>query len=139
MSDGRYTDQFVKEKFAKSDKWVGDNLIFEVIMGSQAYGCNTVDSDYDIVGVFMNKHEHLFPQSYDRVLGFDELPNLANLEFKGEKNRIVFENGKDCKGEWHSLTNFFFLASKHGSPNMIETLFTKRNLITYALPMFWNI
>lgn len=139
MSDGRYTDQFVKEKFAKSDKWISDNLIFEVIMGSQAYGCNTVDSDYDIVGVFMNKHEHLFPQSYDRILGFDELPNLANLEFKGEKNRIVFENGKDCEGEWHSLTNFFFLASKHGSPNMIETLFTKRNLITYAHPMFWNI
>lgn len=134
-----YTDTFVKERFTKEEQWLRDNLIFEVIMGSQAYGCQTSESDTDIVGIVMNKHEHLFPQSYDYILGFDQLPNFKNKSINGPDARVIMENGKDLEGAWHSLTDFFFLTSQKGSPNMVETLFTNRNLITYAHNIFWML
>jgi len=134
-----YTDIFVKERFNKKEHWIRENLICEVIMGSQAYGCQTDESDTDIVGVVMNKHEHLFPQAYDYILGFDDIPNFKHKSINGPQGRVVMENGKDLEGSWHSLTDFFFLAAKKGSPNMVELLFTNRNLITFAHPVFWML
>jgi len=127
-----YTDEFVKQRFKESDMFIKDNLIMECVMGSQAYGVANKDSDIDIVGLVMNPHSELYPQRYGYVRGFNEAPLFKNKEFKGEKKRIILENGKDCEGEWHSLSDFFYLAGMKGSPNLLEVLFTRRNLVTHS-------
>jgi hypothetical protein len=49
-----YTEQFIKQgKFNKEEVFIKDNLLLETIMGSNAYGCNTPESDLYIVGIFM--------------------------------------------------------------------------------------
>tara|TARA_Y100000310_G_scaffold331242_1_gene404463 strand:- start:7561 stop:8493 length:933 start_codon:yes stop_codon:yes gene_type:complete len=126
-----YTDKFVGRGIKQDEMFIRDNLVMETLMGSQAYGCETKESDFDIVGIVMNPHQHLYPQQYGHILGFDDIPYFKNKDLKGEKQRIVLDNGKDLEGEWHSLTDFFFLAGMKGSPNMIENLFVNRNLITH--------
>ena len=127
-----YTDEFVKKRFKQDDMWIRDNLICECVMGSQAYGVANKDSDIDIVGIVMNQHKELFPQRYGYVRGFKDASFFTNKEFKGEKNRIILDNGTDCEGEWHSLPDFFKLAGLKGSPNLLEVLFVRRPLVIFA-------
>lgn len=134
-----YTEQFAKERFNESEQWLYENLLYEVIMGSHAYGTQKKDSDFDIVCIVMNKHEHLFPQSYGYVLGFDQLPNFESKDVKGKQNRIILPNCKESEGEWNSLTRFFYLSAIKGSPNLIETLFARRHLVKYGHNVAWML
>lgn len=126
-----YTDEFVKKRFKECDMWLRDNLISECVMGSQAYGVANKQSDIDIVGVVMNPHMELFPQKYNFVRGFDNPEMFVNKEFKDGK-KIILESGTDCEAEYHTITDFFELAGLKGSPNLLETLFVRRPLVTFA-------
>jgi len=135
-----YTDLFVKEKFQPQENWIRENLLYECIVGSQAYGLNTPQSDIDIVALVMPKEEHIYPQKYGFVLGFDNIPNFESKELKGEKNRILTPDGKtDVEGEWNSLVRFFALAGLKGSPNLIECLFVRRHLVTFGTDIAWML
>lgn len=134
-----YTDEFVKQKFNERELWIKDNLLYEVISGSQAYGCETAESDYDIVGITMDRHDVLYPQQYGFIRNFDTLPNFQGKECKGPQGRIILPNGKECEGEWKSLTNFFYLAGVKGAPSLIETLFVRKNLITFSTKIGYMI
>jgi predicted nucleotidyltransferase len=124
-----HTATFVKS-FQEQEQWMLDNLVLECVMGSHAYGCQTDTSDYDVLGVIMDQHKMLYPQSYGYVLGFDKLPKFENKEWKGVGKRLTLEDGKTCEGAWHSLTNFFSLV-ENGSPALTEVLFVRQNLVTY--------
>jgi len=135
-----YTDLFVKEKFNKDELWIRENLIYETIVGSQAYGLNTPKSDVDIVALVMPREEHLYPQKFGYVLGFDNVPNFESKELKGEKSRIIIPNTEtDLEGEWNSLVRFFYLAGLKGSPNLIECLFVRRHLVTFSTDIGWKL
>jgi hypothetical protein len=133
-----YTELFAKERFEAHEQWIKDNLIYECIMGSQAYGLATAESDIDIVAIVMPQEIHLWPQKYGYILGFDSLPNFESKDIKGEKKRIPYE-GTDIEGEWTSLIRFFYLAGLKGSPNLIETLFVRRNLVTFGTDIAWKL
>ena len=136
--DNTFTHKFA-DKFNENEKFIEENLLYEVIAGSFAYGVNTDESDYDIVSVFMDKHSDLYPQNYGYVLGFDtELGRFQNKELKGEKNRIIHK-GVEVEAEWRALTRFFYLAAIKGSPNVTETLFVRKQCVTYAHPSFYVI
>ncbi len=78
----------------KNNGW----LIFEAIVGSKAYGLNTVSSDTDIRGVF------ILPK--DEFYSLDYTPQVSN-----ETNDIVY----------YELRRFIELLSKN-NPNIIELL-----------------
>jgi len=109
--------------------WLKDNLILETITGSHAYGCATEKSDTDFVGIIMPKKEHLFPTDFGFIIGFDQLPSFKRKEMKGAKKRVLIEN-KEVEGEWISLIEFFYQAGIKGSPNLLEILFARKNLVT---------
>lgn len=139
MAEKSYTQMFVeKGRLDKNLLWLKDNLVLETVMGSHAYGCHNEDSDYDVVGLVMDKHEHLYPQNYGFVLGFDNVPKFSNHEQKGKDKRLVLENGHELEAAWHSLTNFFYLVM-NGSPNLTEVLFARRNLVTYGHSVAWML
>jgi len=135
LIEDTFTHKFA-EKFNENEKFIEDNLLYEIIAGSFAYGVNNEDSDYDIVSIFMDKHSDLYPQQYGFVLGFDtEIGRLENKEFKGEGNRILHKD-VEVEAEWRSLTRFFYLAALKGSPNLVETLFVRSQCIKYMHPSF---
>lgn len=133
-----YTEQFIKQgKFNKEEVFIKDNLLLETIMGSNAYGCNTPESDLDIVGIFMDRHQDLYPQNYGKIIGFDNLNRFEQKELKGSDKRINLDSGKSCEAEWHSLTNFFFLTGIKGSPPLVECLFARRNFVSVSSQIGW--
>lgn len=132
-----YTHLFANQRFSPEEQFIKDNLLYEVVMGSQAYGVQTKDSDFDIVGVFMNRHQDLYPQQYGYILGFDEYKSFKTKECK-HTNKIVRPDGKDIEGEWRALTYFFWLISEKGSPNLVETLFVRRALVKYSHEIFYK-
>ena len=130
-----YTNQFIKAgKFDESAMFIKDNLIYETITGSTSYATNTPTSDLDICSIFMDRHQDLFPQQHGIILGFNEPSRFEAKEQKGDK-KIVLGNGKDCEGEFHSLTNFFTLVGLKGSPNLLEVIFTRSNFVTFGSPI----
>jgi Predicted nucleotidyltransferase. len=133
-----YTQWFSQNgKFQKHEQWLVDNLLLESIVGSHAYGCQTESSDTDIMAIVLPKHEHLYPQKYGFVLGFDNLPKFERKELKGKQKTLI--EGKPVKAEWVSLLEFFYQAGLKGSPNLIECLFVRRNLVTVGTKMGWYL
>ncbi len=135
-----YTEEFIKKgKFSENDSFIKDNLLYETILGSHAYGCSNLTSDFDIVGIFMDRHIDLYPQEYGMIIGFSEINRFKSKEIKGAGKRIVLDNGRDCEAEWHSLTDFMYLTGIKGSPPLVEALFTKRNLVTVSSDIGWML
>lgn len=132
-----YTEWFVKNKLEKEHSWVQQNLLFETILGSRAYGCENDASDYDIYCIVMPRRDHLWPQNYGYIYGYDDLPSFRRLQLKGDDRTIV--NGKEIEIEWISIIEFFNLAAIKGSPNLMECLFTKRNLVTASSKLGWML
>jgi predicted nucleotidyltransferase len=134
MSDFEtYTNKFINAgKFDQNSMFIKDNLVYETLTGSHAYGTNTEESDIDIVGIFMDRHQDLYPTNYGKIIGFDNLSRFESKEIKGDNKKIKMDNGKDLEGEWHSISNFFTLCGMKGSPNLVETLFTRQNFVTYS-------
>lgn len=131
-----FTYAFAKDRFNKDEMFIVDNLMYEVIAGSYAYGVHNEDSDYDIVSIFMDKHSDLYPQNYGYVMGFDtEMGRFQNKECKGENQRL-FHKDKEVEGEWRALTRFAYLAAVKGSPNSVEALFVRKQCIKYIHPAF---
>lgn len=130
-----YTEWFVAHKLEKEYFWIKQNLLFETILGSRAYGCETEKSDYDVYCIVMPRYEHLWPQNFGYILGYDELPTFRRHQLKGEDRTII--NEKLVEIEWISIIEFFNLTAIKGSPNLIECLFTKRNLVTSCTKLGW--
>lgn len=134
-----YTQWYIQHnKFQKHDTWILDNLMLETIGGSHAYSCHTENSDYDLVGIVLPKAEHLFPQKFGYVLGFDQLPTFKRKELKGKKEKVNID-GKFFEAEWVSLIEFFVHAGLKGSPNLVEILFVKRSLVSVGTKMGWYL
>lgn len=132
-----YTQWFAQNgHFQKHEQWLVDNLMLETIVGSRAYGCQNPQSDYDVTAIILPRHEHLYPQNYGFILGYDNLPDFKRKEFKGKKIMI---GDKPFEAEWVSLIEFFVHAGLKGSPNLIEVLFVKRELVTVGTKMGWYL
>lgn len=130
-----YTQWYAQNgKFQKHEQWLVDNLMIETIMGSHAYGCQTNKSDYDILAIVLPKPEHLAPQKYGFILGFDQLPDFKRKELKGKKARVLIGK-QEVEAEWISLIEFFVQAGLKGSPNLIESLFVRKELVTVGTKM----
>ena len=134
----KYTEQFKKSRFTKEDYWLSDNLLYECVMGSQAYGLSTKESDVDVVGLVMDREDCLFPQKFGYIRNFETEPNFHQKEIKGPGKKLII-NDIETEIEWNSLTRFFYLAGIKGSPNLIEILFVRRNLVTYSHNIGWML
>jgi len=87
-------------------------LLFKAIVGSQAYGLSTPESDVDIKGVFLLPNEYLLVGKY--------IPQISD-----EKNNITY----------YELNRFIELI-KENNPNIIELLFSNDDKILYCDPLF---
>jgi predicted nucleotidyltransferase len=87
-------------------------LLFKAIVGSQAYGLNTPESDIDIKGVFLLPNDYLLTNEY--------IPQISD-----DSNNITY----------YELNRFMELI-KENNPNIIELLFSNDNMIQYCHPLF---
>lgn len=133
-----FTEKYIEKGFLEpSLHWFKDNEILQTIVGSKAYGTNSVDSDTDILSIVMPKYEYINPVKFGMILGFDNIPNWEHSERKGDK-KVNIDN-EDVEMEWVSLIKFFYGVAIKGSPNMCEALFTRRNFVLNAHKIGWML
>jgi uncharacterized protein len=104
--------------------WLADNLCFETIMGSDAYGVSSGSSDTDVYGVCFPPKDMVFPHLAGEIPGFGN--QLKRFEQWQEHH--VEALGKQWDFQIFSIVKFFQLAMEN-NPNIIDCLFTPRRCV----------
>ena len=119
------------EKKIDCPKWMLNNLCYLTITGSRSYGCEHKDSDYDHIGFCLIPREMVEPLKYGYIIGFDNIPTFDQFkkdEFYDEQRR------KTIAVTVYGITRYFRLLVD-GNPNIIESLFTSRELVEFSNPI----
>lgn len=107
-------------------KWLPDNLHYEVVMGSHAYGVATESSDEDIYGWAIPPKEDIFPHLRGEIPGFGI--QLQRFEQYSEHHIFLFDEEYDFTV--YSVVKYIQLCMQN-NPNMIDSLFVPYNCITH--------
>lgn len=104
--------------------WLVNNVHYETIMGSQAYGVNDDDSDVDVYGFCIPTKNIIFPHLDGEILGFGKKKNHFEQfqAIKIQDNKHVYDLNI------YNIVKYFQLCMEN-NPNMIDSLFTPQNCI----------
>ena len=98
-----------------------EDTVYEVIMGSMAYGVADNASDLDIYGVVVPTQSMVFPHLTGKIQGFG--PKAPNWENQQQHHmRIQGDGDKEYDVNLYSLITYFQLCYEN-NPNMLDSLF----------------
>lgn len=104
--------------------WLRDNLCYETMMGSVAYGVSSDTSDMDVYGICFPKKELVFPHLAGEIPGFGR----QIQRFSTWQEHHIEALGKSWDFQMYSIVTFFQLAMEN-NPNIIDSLFTPRRCV----------
>lgn len=105
-----------------------DNIHYEVVMGSQAYGlADKEQSDTDIVSFCIPPKHYIFPHLSGFIPGFG--PKPPSFE-QWQKHHICHE-GREYDLTIYGIVKFFELC-RQNNPNMVDALFVPENCIIHC-------
>jgi predicted nucleotidyltransferase len=104
--------------------WLADNLMYETVMGSEAYGVSAEGSDRDIYGICMPPKHVVFPHLAGEILGF----GAQVKRFESWQEHHVAALDKSWDFQIFGIVKFFQLAMEN-NPNVIDSLFTPRRCL----------
>jgi predicted nucleotidyltransferase len=104
--------------------WLGDNLCYETMMGSVAYGVSADTSDMDVYGICMPPKDTVFPHLAGEIFGF----GTQIKRFETWQEHHVAALGKSWDFSIFGIVKFFQLAMEN-NPNVIDSLFTPRRCV----------
>jgi predicted nucleotidyltransferase len=107
-------------------QYATDDIIYEVIMGSFAYGVSNATSDMDVYGVCVPPSEIIFPHTIGYINGFGPKPE----NFENAQQHHIKLNDKEYDVSIYSIVKYFHLCSDN-NPNMIDSLFVPDRCITH--------
>ena len=110
-------------------KWLPDNMHYEVMTGSVAYGASSDTSDMDIIGFAIPPKEQIFPHLQGHITGFGDAPVL----FEQYQQHHVFDKEKSQEYDFtvYNIVKFFDLCMDN-NPNMIDTLFVPQRCVLFC-------
>jgi len=125
-----YLKRCKKNNLITPPDFVTSQLQYEVIMGSNAYGVSSENSDIDIYGFCVPNKNTVFMENHIR--NFDPI----NKVFEQYTQHHIFDKNYDQEFDFsiYNITKFFRLCA-NGNPNMIDSLFVPRRCITYSTPL----
>jgi predicted nucleotidyltransferase len=105
--------------------WLPDNLCYETIMGSDAYGVSSGASDKDVYGVVFAPLHMTFPHLGGEIPGFGrQLKRFENWQ----EHHIETPDKEVWDFQVYSIVNYFQLAMDN-NPNIIDSMFTPRRCV----------
>jgi predicted nucleotidyltransferase len=105
--------------------FVPENIQFECVMGSHAYGTQSDDSDQDIYGFTIPPKGRIFPHTKGLIPRFDDCPTFGQYQ----KHHIDMD-GKEYDFQIYGIIKYFKLIMDN-NPNMIDSLFVPQECITH--------
>lgn len=110
--------------------WLPDNLCYETIMGSVAYGVSGDTSDMDVYGICMPPKDVVFPHLAGEIHGFGT--QIKRFESWQEHHVAAFDKSWDF--QILGIVKFFQLAMEN-NPNIIDSIFTPRRCVLSSTPI----
>lgn len=117
--------ELVKKGLITPPKWLPDNVMYETIMGSEAYGVSGGGSDVDIYGFAIPPKHIVFPHLAGDIIGFGrQKKHFAQYQ----QHHIFSQDDLGGKGRTYDITIYsivkYFSLCMECNPNMIDSLFT---------------
>ena len=117
---------------AKPPRWLADNLHYETLTGSSAYGVAADESDWDITGFAVPPRDDLFPHLRGEIPGFGH--QSARFEQYQEHHLrdpdALGGRGRSYDFAIFSIVKYFQLAMEN-NPNIIDSLFTPADVVLH--------
>jgi predicted nucleotidyltransferase len=104
--------------------WLPDNLCYETMMGSVAYGVSSDTSDMDVYGIALPPKETVFPHLAGEIFGFGS--QIKRFETWQEHHVVALD--KEWDFSIFGIVKFFQLAMEN-NPNVIDSIFTPRRCV----------
>jgi predicted nucleotidyltransferase len=123
-------DQLVKRNLIRDyPGFLKNNVHYEVMMGSVAYGVSSDDSDVDVYGFCIPPKHIVFPHLNGEIFGF----GTKNERFEQyQKHHIKDDSSKkEYDVTIYNIVKYFQLCMQN-NPNMIDSLFVPRRCILHS-------
>jgi predicted nucleotidyltransferase len=118
---------------AKPPAWLPDNILYETIMGSVAYGVSGDTSDMDVYGFAVPPKDMVFPHLAGEIPGFGR--QIKRFE-QYQQHHVVDTDALGGTGRTYDLTIYsivkYFQLCMENNPNMIDSLFTPVTCVLHA-------
>lgn len=116
-------------------RWVPDNVHYECMMGSVAYGASNDTSDMDVYGWCFPPKSMVFPHLAGEIYGFGK--QIQRFEV-AQQHHIIDKDAMGGKGREvdlsiYSIVKYAQLCMEN-NPNMIDSLFVPRDCILHVTP-----
>jgi len=109
-------------------KFIHSNMHYLCRTGSVTYGVSSDCSDNDAVGFCIPHKDTVYPHLNGHIQGFGQKPNIFN---QWQQHHVI---DNETKKSWdfciYSIVRYFDLCLGN-NPNMIDSLFVRRNHILY--------
>lgn len=116
-----------KKGLLNTQKFVHQQLQYECIMGSNAYGVASDNSDLDIYGFCIPYKDHIVKTI---INGFDK----PEKYFEQYQQHHIKAEITEYDFSIYNITKYFSLCMD-GNPNMIDSLFVPENCVTFITPI----
>lgn len=117
------------KKLIHPPKFLSSNTIYEVLMGSVAYGVSSDTSDMDIYGICIPYKDEIFPHLKGEILGFgrqkQRFEQFQQHHIKDETSK------KQYDVTIYNIVKYFTLAMEN-NPNIIDSLFVPNSCVLYS-------
>jgi len=128
-----YTSRLEDKKLISPPKWLCNQIQYECIMGSMAYGVARDNSDLDIYGFAIPPKEMIFPHLNGEINGFGKQKKIFG---QYQQHHILDKSALGGKGQEYDITIYnivkYFQLVMENNPNMIDSLFVPSNCITHT-------
>ena len=108
-------------------KWLPGNIVYEVLMGSEAYGVSSGGSDKDIYSICIPRKDEVFPHLKGEILGFGR----NKQRFEQYQQHHILDNDKNYDITVYNIVKFFTLAMEN-NPNIVDSLFVPQPCVIYT-------
>lgn len=125
--------RLVERGLVRPPQWLADNIHYETIMGSVAYGVSSDTSDMDVYGFCTPPKDMIFPHLAGEILGFGR--QVKRFE-QWQEHHILDQSELSGRGRSHDFAIFsiikYFQLAMDNNPNLIDSLFTPRMCVLHT-------
>lgn len=117
----------------QAPRWLPDNVQYETIMGSVAYGVSSDTSDMDVYGWAIPPKEEIFPHLRGEIPGFGSpVPRFEQFQEHHVRDRDALGgHGRTYDLTIYGIVKFFQLAMQN-NPNIVDSLYTPVSCVLFS-------
>ena len=125
--------QLTERGLIQPPTFLPDNVHYETIMGSVAYGVSSDTSDMDIYGFCIPPKHMVFPHLNGEIMGFGRQKKRFEQfqQHHIQDQDAMAGKGRDYDVTIYSIVRYFQLCMEN-NPNMLDSLFTNQTSVLHA-------